>query len=112
MEQQTKEDVKKHLSNLFKARFPIIYIPTWEENRIIETLSYIAETENLIKTKRILYIWSQTQGFYNYDSGKVIQDTKSPIKALDYIIKSQEPAIFTLKDFHVYFGGNKFEKKR
>ena len=106
MGQQGKEDVKRHLSNLFKARFPIVYIPTWEENRIIETLRYIAETEGLIKTKRTLFIWSQTQGFYNYDSGKVIQDTKSPIKALDYIMKNQEATIFTLKDFHVYFGGN------
>lgn len=104
MGQQVKEDVRKHLSNLFKARFPIVYIPTWEENRIIETLDYIAETESLIKTKRILYVWSQTQGIYCYETGKVIQDTKQPIKALDYVIKSQESAIFALKDFHVYFG--------
>lgn len=105
MEQQ-KEDVKKHLSNLFKARFPIIYIPTWEENRILETLNYIAETESLIKTRRVLYVWSQTQGIFCYETGKIIKDTKQPIKALDHIIQSQEPSIFALKDFHVYFGAD------
>lgn len=105
MEQQ-KEDVKKHLSNLFKARFPIIYIPTWEENRILETLNYIAETESLIKTRRVLYVWSQTQGIFCYETGKIIKDTKQPMKALDHIIQSQEPAVFALKDFHVYFGAD------
>lgn len=105
MEQQ-KEDVKKHLSNLFKARFPIIYIQTWEENRILETLNYIAETESLIKTRRVLYVWSQTQGIFCYETGKIIKDTKQPMKALDHIIQSQEPAVFALKDFHVYFGAD------
>lgn len=104
--EQKKEDVKKHLSNLFKARFPIVYIPTWEESRIVEMLRYISVTENLIKTRRTLYIWSQTQGVYQYETGKVVQDTKSPMKALDYIMKCQEPAIFALKDFHVYFGAD------
>lgn len=106
MEIQVKEDIKKHIANLFKARFPIIYIPTWEEQRIVETLHYIAREENLIKTKRTLYIWSQTEGISNYETGQIIRDTKLPTKALDFIIKNNEPSILALKDFHVYFGGN------
>lgn len=99
-----QESIKIHLSNLFKARFPIIYIPTWEENRIVETIADIAEDESLIKTEREMFVWTQTQGMYSYFSGKMVQDTKTPMKALDYIIKNQEPSIFVLKDFHVYFG--------
>lgn len=104
MPNKTGKDIKQHLSNLFKARFPIVYIPTWEEGRAIEILNDIAIDESLIKTVRTLYVWSQTQGMYSYNTGKVISDTKAPIKALEYIEKCEEPAIFALKDFHIYFG--------
>ena len=42
MANKSGTDIKKHLSNLLKARFPIIYIPTWEEGRAIEILNEIA----------------------------------------------------------------------
>lgn len=106
MERQSGIDIKRHLSNLFKARFPIIYIPTWEEGRVIEIVSDIANDMQLIKTQRILYIWSQTQGMYSYVTGKAIADTKAPIKALEYVANCQEAAIFCMKDFHVYFGAD------
>lgn len=104
MANKSGTDIKKHLSNLLKARFPIIYIPTWEEGRAIEILNEIATDEKLVKTIRTLYVWSQTQGMYSYDTGKVISDTKTAIKALEFIEKCEEPAIFALKDFHIYFG--------
>ena len=106
MDRQSGINVKKHLSNLFRARFPIIYIPTWEESRAIEILSDIANDVQLIKTQRTLYIWSQTQGLCSYTTGKAIADTKTPVKALEYIADCSEAAIFCLKDFHVYFGAD------
>lgn len=101
-----KMDVKQHLSNLFRARFPAIYVPTWEEGRAIELIHAIAMDERFIKTLRTLYVWSQTEGMICYDTGKVITDTKLPVKALDFVVKCEEPAIFILKDFHVYFGAH------
>lgn len=106
MNQQHGIGIKQHLSNLFRARFPIVYIPTWEESRAIEILNDIAQDERLIKTRRNLYIWSQTRGMYCYTTGKIISDSKTPAKALDFIAKIDEPALFALKDFHVYFGAN------
>lgn len=97
-------DIKVHLANLFRARFPIIYIPTWEEGRVLEVLDAVTKDEELIKTTRKLFVWSQTEGIYRYDDGKGINDSKTPIKALEYIQKFDEPSIFVLKDFHVYFG--------
>ncbi len=35
---QGTKQTEQHLANLFKARFPIIYIETWEENRIVEMI--------------------------------------------------------------------------
>ena len=31
--------------------------------------------------------------------------TKAPLKALEFVEKFEEPAVFILKDFHFYFGG-------
>lgn len=33
------------------------------------------------------------------------EETKAPLKALEFIEKFDEPAVFVLKDFHIYFGG-------
>lgn len=104
MEKENSRNIKQHLANLFRARFPVIYIPTWEENRAIELISNIAEEEKLIKTSRRVYIWSQTKGVYSYINGKNYKDTQTPIQLFDFIGKCKEPAIFVLKDFHVYFG--------
>lgn len=47
------------LATLFKARFPYVYIPTWEEKRAIEFIRSIAYSEDIIKHERMLYIWAQ-----------------------------------------------------
>ena len=36
-----KKKIEQHLINLFKARFPFVYIPTWEEVRIINIINDI-----------------------------------------------------------------------
>lgn len=42
------EGIKKpeqYLTNLFKARFSFVYIPTWEEIRVIKLITKIAITQ-------------------------------------------------------------------
>ena len=39
---------KHHIANLFKARFPIMYIQTWEENRVVDMIREIAENQDII----------------------------------------------------------------
>jgi hypothetical protein len=41
--------------------------------------------------------------YSDVEQGK--DETKSPLKALEFIEKYDKPAIFVLKDFHIYFGG-------
>ncbi|EKF84967.1 AAA family ATPase [Methanobacterium formicicum] len=96
-------EFKSLLSNLLKARFPYIYIPTWEEDRVLSVINTISKDPNLIKTSRTVYIWKLTTGLTK--NGKnVSSDTKSPLKALEYIEKTDEPAIFIFLDFHIYLG--------
>lgn len=97
-------DFRTHLSNLLKARFPYLYISTWEEERVLSVIRSVARDEPLIKTPRTVFTWSVTTGMVgDGQAGK--EETKAPIKALEFIERFAEPAIFVLKDFHVYFGG-------
>lgn len=100
-----RKNFDKKLSNLLKARFPYIYIQTWEEERLIYDISTIVADPEAIKTTRNVYAWSLTNGL---DSGgkSVSKDTKDPIKALSFIVECNEPAVFIMKDFHIYFGSN------
>lgn len=92
------------VASMLKARFPYIYISTWEdEERVLNFLEQLAEDAALIKTPRQCIMWSITQGMHTKDR---ILDTNSklPGKALEFIEKYQQPALFVLKDFHISFG--------
>lgn len=105
MSEQTNSHFKIYLSNLLKARFPYLYMATWEEERAVSVIRSVVTDESLIKTPRTVFTWSVTNGLSeNGQKGK--EDSKTPLKALEFIEKYKEPAIFILKDFHVYFGVN------
>lgn len=89
------------MANLFKARFPFLYLATWEEDRALALISSIASNYELIKTPRKVITWKVTEGI---SEEKNSVGTKAPLKALEYIEQYEEPAIFVLQDFHVYFG--------
>lgn len=96
---------EKTIANLLRARFPYLYISTWEESRVLSLIGSVAKNAELIRTTRKVFEWSLTDGLA--DNGKSTgEDTKSALKALEFIEHCQEPAIFVLKDFHVFFGAN------
>ena len=88
------------LNTLTRAKYPIIYIVSWEERRIEEMLRQVA-----IDRRKKLYGWTLTTGITPLD---VVQtqpmdpSTRDPLNALDFVAQSQEAAIFVLKDFHPY----------
>jgi SpoVK/Ycf46/Vps4 family AAA+-type ATPase len=96
---------EKTLANLLRARFPYLYISTWEESRVLALISSVSKNVDLIRTTRKVFEWSLTDGLA--ENGKSAgEDTKSALKALEFVDRYQEPAIFVLKDFHVFFGAN------
>ncbi|GHU28056.1 ATPase [Betaproteobacteria bacterium] len=96
---------EKQLANLLRARFPCLYVATWEENRILNLIRAVAANKELIRTPRKVFEWSLTEGIVN--GGKpAVEDTKAALKALEFIAACTEPAIFVLKDFHVFFGAH------
>lgn len=104
MEQPTIINFQTQLANFLKARFPFLYISTWEEDRVLSVINAIAKKESLIKTPRAVFNWTLTRGLYS-DAEQGKDETKSPLKALEFIEKYDKPSIFVLKDFHIYFGG-------
>lgn len=108
-----KESFEKLSSNLLKARFPFLYVNSWEEERVINTIKVIAKDKELIKTVRNVFTWTLTNGLIleesNSDtSGKApTSEEKDPRNFLGFVENYQEPAIFIAKDFHILFGGDR-----
>jgi SpoVK/Ycf46/Vps4 family AAA+-type ATPase len=96
---------EQDFANLINAGFPYVYIPTYEEERIVETIGRVNENPELIKAKRKIYVWTQTNGFVC--GGARLKETMQPMAAIDFIAHNEENALFILKDFHVYFGGDR-----
>lgn len=92
-------------ANLVNAGFPYIYIPSYEEERITNTVKNVIEDRELIKTERKLFVWTQTEGLVC--EGAKARDTSDPMNAIDSVAKSKDDAVYIFKDFHVYFGGDR-----
>jgi SpoVK/Ycf46/Vps4 family AAA+-type ATPase len=97
----TQMDRHQELDVLIRAKYPILYIVSWEERRIEQNLRDVAAD-----LRKKLYGWTLTDGIIPLDvvySGPPSDPTtRSPLRALDYIAASQESAIFLLKDFHPF----------
>ena len=98
------EDMNKKLSNLIRARFPYIYIPTYEEDRVSDVIRELASDEKQVKLPREIYTWTQTKGIYSETDKKAIPNTSCPGSALSFVEKCDKNAIFIFYDFHINFG--------
>ena len=95
-----RPSAQEELEVLIRARYPIIYVVSWEEERVERCLREIAE-----KRDKKLFVWTVTQGIVK--SGAAQQRTKAgsgntadPLAALDAVIEHVEPAVYLFKDFH------------
>jgi ATP-dependent 26S proteasome regulatory subunit len=86
---------------LIRAKYPILYIVSWEERRVAETVSTVCRDLN-----RTLHTWSITQGMrppVNRPGG-VVKPTSLPaeLEALALVHEAAESTVFLLRDFHPY----------
>ena len=87
---------------LLKARFPVVYIETWEEERALAELEAVATDATLIRTPRQLHVWSRTDGLRC--GGDVARDSTDPVKALNLVLAIDQPAIVVFRDLHSELG--------
>ena len=95
-----RRSVRDELEILIRARYPIIYMVTWEEGRVEEQLRDLAAKRN-----KQVFCWSITTGLTKAGSGPPGARSKGladPVEALDSIIGHKEPAIYVFKDFHSF----------
>ena len=104
MPKRYNTELTKKLSELLKARFPYIYIPTWEEDRAVDMISSIVADPVTIKTIRRLFVWTSTNGFVSNSNGNSINGTTQIMQAIEFVVKCREDAVFVFKDIHVQFG--------
>ncbi len=90
---------RNELVALIRARYPLIYIVSFEEARVEELLRDIAKELN----KR-LWLWTITKGFVDSSSSRPEDNTIDPLLALEKVL--QTPAsgafLYVLKDFHPF----------
>src|SRR5205807_5459692 len=91
----------QELDILIRAKYPIVYIVSWEESRVEEAIRHVCAPLN-----RMLHTWSITQGMVppvDRMTGPV-KPTALPgeLEALALIHEAPEFTVFLLKDFHFY----------
>lgn len=90
----------RELDVLVRARYPLVYLVSWEEQRVDSILLELAKSHG-----RTLFEWSITRGLRQVSGGRAVaptQDTTEPSKVLQAIGELREPALVVLKDFHPY----------
>ena len=90
----------QELNLLLKARYPIIYISSFEEERVEYTITKIVQDSQT----HSIYNWNFIDGYKNNLSNPKFA-AKNPLQALELIetLNVNSPTIFILKDFNKFF---------
>ena len=99
----------KEFKLLLKARYPLLYIPTTEEERLEYTIKSSLKD---FSSNRGIYTWDFIDGYTGNpnDSGF---GARNPLQALELVEKltSENSAIFLLKDFHLFLSDISVSRK-
>jgi len=92
----------QELDTLIRARYPLVYLVTPEEQRLEAILSELAQGHG-----KALLGWSVTRGFRRLDGERDLpEDSKEPVRdpiaALAHVEKLSDPSLVVLKDFHPF----------
>jgi SpoVK/Ycf46/Vps4 family AAA+-type ATPase len=82
-----------------RARYPLLYLVSWEESRVDRLLADLAA-----RHQRDLICWSVTRGLHRL-AGRASSfgdGCKDPLEALAQVERLTAPSLVVLKDFHPY----------
>ena len=88
------------LDLLIRARYPLIYLVSWEEHRVDAILRERARVHG-----KLLLTWSVRKGLRQMSAGRgptLPEDTRNPLEAIAAIEALSEPSLVVLKDFPPY----------
>ncbi|MBL9039403.1 MAG: AAA family ATPase [Archangium sp.] len=90
----------RDVDTLIRARYPLLYLVSWEEQRVDALVSDIARTHG-----KDVVEWTATKGLKSLSpTSKAVfgEETRLPVGALQAVAKLPTPSIVLLKDFHRY----------
>ena len=88
----------QELDTLVRARYPLVYLVSSEEQRVEAILGDLARTH-----AKALLGWSATKGFRRLDGAKGVPEAGAgPVEALAALEKLVDPTLVVLRDFHPY----------
>jgi hypothetical protein len=89
----------QEIDTLVRARYPLLYLVTWEEQRLDAILEAIADAHG-----KTLLTWTVTKGLRRTGGARTAspEGARDPAEALAAIEKLSEPSLVVLKDFHPF----------
>jgi AAA+ superfamily predicted ATPase len=97
----------KQIDVLIRARYPIVYVISWEESRVIAALRELTAQQN----KRF-WVWTETMGLQSGTVGGAAapeEESRDPLRVLEVIRTTTEPSVFLLRDFHAFLSPNQYQ---
>ena len=96
------------LTLLLKARYPVIFINTIEEDRV----EYVIRKHIKANLNRSIYSWDFVDGYTNNPNNEGFAK-RNPLQALELIerLTSETPAVFLLKDFNRFLSDISISRK-
>ena len=95
----------REIDILIRARYSLLYVVSWEERRVVAALQEIVMGQD----KHFL-TWSETTGLRSNTktiaAGSAEARSRDPVNVLETIRMSADPAVYVLKDFHVFLSPN------
>ena len=95
-----------NLVDVLKAKFPLLYVETHEEGRVVNEIGRIATDAKLLRTPRPVWVWSTTSGLMKFgestnEEGSQLRD---PVQALSAALARQEHGLYIFLDLHPWLG--------
>jgi SpoVK/Ycf46/Vps4 family AAA+-type ATPase len=94
----------KEITRAFSSQYPLIYLVSWEEERLEQMLQSISAAH--YQDNRQIVLWTAARGFYTKDD-KDLDDSKDPQSALQHIASAKNDAVYYMKDLPAYFESDK-----
>ncbi|MCB9760072.1 MAG: AAA family ATPase [Alphaproteobacteria bacterium] len=88
------QELFDHIGVLIRARYPLLYLLTYEEGRVERNVERMAG-----RSQMAVWRWRSTEGL-RQGTEPALPDTQPALAALDAIAQQREAAVFLMMDLH------------
>lgn len=96
---KASEPIIAKLQRAAASQYRIVYLMTWEEERVEKALGELSGT--LFQDSRPIIEWTAARGFYTSEGD--LQPITDPEAAVQHIASQQEDAVYLMKDLPAHF---------